>query len=126
MIALGKFFKGDEISCVIEAKSDNEITYGLDYSISSSSRINSFRVYANGYSDYDVYVSDGDEISKVTYTIDGSYFDIVYDSNIKSITIKNRPSYSYLIYVGVGVAAVVIVGTIVTKKVKKKKAIKKD
>ena len=126
VIALGKFFNGDEISCVIEAKSDNEITYGLDYSISSSSRINSFRVYANGYSDYDVYVSDGDELSKVAYTIDGSYFDVAYDSSIKSITVRKKANYSYLIYVGVGVAAVVIVGTIVTKKVKKKKAIKKD
>ena len=121
IVGLGKFFKGDELTCVIEAKSDNEITYSISLDISSSSKVTSLRVYANGYSDYDVYVDNGDGNKKIDYTVDGSYFDVVYDSSIKSITVRKKANYSYLIYVGVGAVALLIVGGIVTKKVKKKK-----
>lgn len=122
VVGVGKFFKGDEISCVIEAKSDNEITYSISSSISSSSKINSLRVYANGYSDYDVYVND----ERVDNIVDGSYFSVSYNNSIISITVKKRADYSYLIYIGVGAVVVIVIGTIATKKkFKKKKEAKK-
>ncbi len=123
VVAVGKFFKGDEISTVVEAKSETEITYSISTDISSSSNIKSLRVYANGYDSYDVYVND----EKVDYVVDGSYFSVNYVDSIGTITIKKRADYSYLIYIGIGAVVVVMIGTIVTKKkIKKKKEAKKN
>ncbi len=117
IVALGTFVRDDKVSVMTNSKSNNEITYTYSLDMASTSSVDSLRVYANNYGDYDVYVND----SKVNYTVDGSYFDIDYNEDIKSITVKKRANYSYLIYAGVGVVAVVIVGSIITKKKKNKK-----
>ena len=117
IVALGSFVKGDKISAVTSSKSNNEITYTYTLDIADSSSVDSLRVYANNYSDYDVYVND----QKVNYTVDGSYFDIVYNDDFNSITVKKKANYSYLIYVGIGVVGIIIVGGIITKKKNMKK-----
>ena len=58
---------------------------------------------------------------KVNYTVDGSYFDIVYNDDFNSITVKKKANYSYLIYVVIGVVGIIIVGGIITKKKNMKK-----
>lgn len=117
IVALGNFVKEDSVSTVVNSKSNNQITYTFTLNLSSTSNVDSLRVYANNYSDYDVYVND----EKVSYTTDGSYFDIAYSDDIDSITVKKKANASYLIYVGIGAVALVL-GIIAIKKIKKKKA----
>ncbi len=119
IVALGNFVKDDEISVTVNAKKDGEITYTFNLDIASTSNVNSLRVYANNFSAYDVYVND----DKVSYTVDGSYFDIAYSDDISFITVKKRANTSYLIYVGVGVV-VVLGGFIIIKKKKANKSVK--
>ena len=46
---------------------------------------------------------------------------MVYNDDFNSITVKKKANYSYLIYVGIGVVGIIIVGGIITKKKNMKK-----
>ena len=118
VVADGKFFMGDSLSCMVESKDDNEITYKPTFKLGSNSLCNDLRIYTNNYGKYEVYVND----EKVDYTEDGRYCVIDYNYDIDSITVKKLTDYSYVLYCALGTAGIVVVLGVVRKKHKKKKA----
>ena len=118
VVADGKFFMSDSLSCMVEAKDKNEITYKLNFKLGNNSLCDDLRIYTNSYDKYEVYVNG----EKVDYTEDGRYCVIAYDNKVDSITVKKLNDYSYLLYCALGGVAVVIVTLgIVRRKHKKKK-----
>lgn len=117
VVADGKFFMGDSLSCMVEAKDSNELTYKLNFKLGNNSLCDDLRIYTNSYDKYEVYVNG----EKVDYTEDGRYCVIAYDNKVDSITVKKLNDYSYLLYCALGGAVVIVVLGIVRRKYKKKK-----
>lgn len=117
VVADGKFFMGDSLSCMVEAKDNNELTYKLNFKLGNSSLCDDLRIYTNSYDKYEVYVND----ERVDYKEDGRYCVIAYDNKVDSITVKKLNDYSYLLYCALGGAVVIVTLGIVRRKHKKKK-----
>ena len=117
VVADGKFFMGDSLSCMVEAKDNNEVTYKLNFKLDNNSLCDDLRIYTNNYDKYEVYVNG----EKVDYTEDGRYCVIAYDNKVDSITVKKLNDYSYLLYCALGGVVVLVTLGIVRRKHKKKK-----
>ena len=124
VVAVGEFSIKDciKVNILDEApvytNSVDHITYEISTDLSMSSILNSFNIYANGYSKYKVYGKKDGSWSQISYTADGRYACI---ENIDFDLISIVEVKDYTLYYIIGAALIIIAsGTFIIVKKKRK------
>lgn len=91
------------------------------FTLSEYSSITDLRLYAYGYSNYDVYEYCDEKWQKVDYTIDGSYAVVEYNPNSTEYSIVKESQLTVYIEYAAIASAVLILGVILFKQIKAKK-----